>query len=150
MENTEARQRKCERCNRRVNVVNYELHLTKCKLKERKPTNKVRYRLSQETREAKKKEEEAAKAARENQPKEELEEKIPCYQCGYQQTLAELDTHPVRCPHREIPCIHCSQKYPISILDSHKKVCPRRPQAVIAPRPHSSTSNNNVFRNPFQ
>lgn len=100
MEEETSRKRKCEKCNRRVNVANYELHMAACKPKEPKPKRKDLEQRIKEARETRRREEERNRASREEGTNQEPEEKFPCFLCGELQTLAELDTHPRRCPNR--------------------------------------------------
>lgn len=77
---------------------------------------------------------------------EEVADTFPCYLCGFEMKITELDSHPLRCTNREVSCWFCYVKFPSSIMANHEEVCPRKlrmeaehranaPVAVVAPPP---------------
>ena len=50
-------------------------------------------------------------------------ETIPCVNCGYGMTFAELDSHPDQCEGRVSECEYCHTSYPNMLLDEHHNVC---------------------------
>lgn len=77
---------------------------------------------------------------------EEMVDTFPCYLCGFQMRITELDSHPLRCTNREVSCWFCYVKFPVSIMANHEEVCPRKlrmeadnraiaPVAVVVPPP---------------
>lgn len=55
-------------------------------------------------------------------------ESIPCPNCGYNMSMAELDTHPQKCAMHPKTCPYCKEEYPETLMHQHKKVCEKRPR----------------------
>lgn len=111
----------CPKCNNFILTPNFLIHEARCKGNNRQSSTYMRnsrisgVRTSDNER---------------NSNVNGEQERIPCPFCGYGQTLAELDTHPAVCPHREVSCNLCHLKFPLSLMEQHELVCTSRQRSM--------------------
>lgn len=124
---THIRTKYCKNCKNRINMMNFDVHSAQCVPPPKPPR----------VRQKKEKRNKIQVIPKVEVPKQEItgnqEEVFPCYLCGFNQTLSDLDTHHLTCPNRQVKCNYCSSLFPTCIINDHKAICPYKPRALSIP-----------------